>query len=83
MSPASSNHLIRSSQHIRWNRKPDLLGGFQIDYEFKFRRLLDGEIFRFCSFKNLIDVGRGAAIKISNQRTVSHESDKAPHSPIA
>ena len=27
----SFDHLVRSRQHLGWNRKPDLLGGFEID----------------------------------------------------
>ena len=30
------------SQHIWWNRQIDLFGGFEIDDEFKLRRLLHG-----------------------------------------
>jgi hypothetical protein len=52
---SSSDHPIRSRQHIGWNREADLLGGFEIDNEFKFRRLLNWNIGRLCSFKNLID----------------------------
>jgi len=40
----SSNHFIRPRQHIRRYREADLLGGFQIDDEFKLRRLFDGEV---------------------------------------
>jgi hypothetical protein len=35
-----SNHLIRSRQHVRRNCEADLLGGFKIDDELKFGRLL-------------------------------------------
>jgi hypothetical protein len=38
---ASSNYSVRSRQHIRWNREADLLRGFQVDHQFKLRRLLD------------------------------------------
>lgn len=31
----SPNDSIRSSQHIRWNGKTDLLGGFEVDDELK------------------------------------------------
>jgi hypothetical protein len=36
------DHLIRSRYHVGWNRDADLLGGYQIDYELKFHRLLYG-----------------------------------------
>jgi hypothetical protein len=47
---------IRPRQHVRWNRQTDLLGGFQIDHELEFRRLLDRKISGLCAFENLIDV---------------------------
>jgi hypothetical protein len=40
---ASSYDLIRPHQHIGTNRQADLLGGFQIDDELKFLRLLKGQ----------------------------------------
>ena len=47
------NDFIRPRQHIWRNRQADLLGGFQIDDEFKFRRLLDGQISRLGPFRIL------------------------------
>jgi hypothetical protein len=37
----SLNYSIGSRQYIRRYGQPDLLGGFQIDHQFEFRRLLD------------------------------------------
>jgi hypothetical protein len=48
------DHLICSSQNVGWNRKSDLLGGLQIDDEFKLLRLLDGQVGRFCSIEDLV-----------------------------
>jgi hypothetical protein len=36
--------LVRPRQHIRRNRKSDLLSGFQIDDQLELRRLLHGKI---------------------------------------
>jgi hypothetical protein len=45
----SSNYPIRSRQNIGRNYQPYLLGGFQIDHEFEFSRLLDsGLLLRLC-----------------------------------
>jgi hypothetical protein len=44
------NHLIRSREHIRWNRQADLLGGFQIDYELKLGWLLYRQVCGFRAF---------------------------------
>ena len=43
----SSNHSIRPRQHIRRNGQRDLPGGFEIDHQLEFRRLLDGQLRRF------------------------------------
>ena len=37
------NDFIRSRQHVRWNRKADLLSGLQIDDQLELRRLLNGQ----------------------------------------
>ena len=42
------DHLIRSRQHIRWNRQANLLGRLEIDDKLKLRRLLDRKVGRFC-----------------------------------
>ena len=38
---SSLDDLIRSRQHTGRNCQPDLLGGFEINYELELRRLLD------------------------------------------
>jgi hypothetical protein len=43
---SSSDHLIRSCQHVRRNREADLFGRFQIDDKFKLRWLFHGKIRR-------------------------------------
>jgi hypothetical protein len=42
----SSNDSIGSSQHIGWNSQTDLLGGFQVDHQLEFRRLLHRQVDR-------------------------------------
>ena len=55
------DHSIRSRQHVRRNRDSDLFGGFQIDDELKFRRLLDGEVRGLGTLQDLAHVHGGAA----------------------
>jgi hypothetical protein len=50
------DHLVRPHQHIRRNRKADLLGCFQINHQLKLRRLLDREISGFRPFDNFVNV---------------------------
>jgi hypothetical protein len=40
-------HSVRPDQHIRRDREADLLGGFEIEEQFKLHRLLDGQVGRF------------------------------------
>src|SRR5262245_35176937 len=46
MGQHSANHLVRSRQHVRWNRQADLFGGFQVDNKFKLCRLLYWQVRR-------------------------------------
>jgi len=50
----SSNHLVRSRQHIWRNCQADLLGGFEIDDKFELFGLLGGYIRRFCIFEDFV-----------------------------
>jgi hypothetical protein len=40
----SLDDLVRSCQHIRWNRQPDLFSRFQIEHQFELRGLFYGQI---------------------------------------
>jgi len=53
---ASFNYFIRPHQHIRRNRQADLLGSFEIDHEFKLRRLFHGMICGLCAFWNFVRI---------------------------
>src|SRR5919108_889603 len=68
-----SNYFVRSRQHVRRNREPDLLRGFEIDHQLKFRRPLDREFARFGSPQNPVNVSRGAAIHLRQTYAVRHE----------
>src|SRR5215467_5999260 len=52
------DHSIRSHQHIGRDRQADLLGRFEIDHQFEFRRLLDWQIGGLGAFQNLVDISR-------------------------
>src|SRR4029079_9420704 len=57
----SSNHPIRSRQHIGWNNKANLFGGFEIDHQLKLGRLLAWKFGGLGTFQNLVDIaGRTA-----------------------
>jgi len=44
------DHPIRPHQHVGRNRQADLLGGFEVDSEFKFHRLLHRNVSGLSSF---------------------------------
>src|SRR5215813_11206481 len=67
------NDSVRSCQHIRRNREPDLLRRFQIDDEFELLRLLDGEISRRSAFEDFVHVRSGAAKQVANAYAVRHK----------
>src|SRR4029453_16235660 len=62
--PKSLDHPIRPRQHVGWNRQADLLGGFQIDDEFKLRRLLHWQLGSLSSLENFIDVIGDAPVAV-------------------
>ena len=53
------NDLVRSRQHVRWNRQADLLGRFQIDDELKLRWLLHRQIGGLGTFQDLVHICSG------------------------
>ena len=76
----SLEHLIRPRQHVRRNCQADLLGGFQIDDELKFRRLLDRQVGWLCSFENLVDIDGGAPVQFCNVWPIGHQAHQLPQS---
>src|SRR5437660_5854727 len=68
------NYPIRSSQHVRWNRQTDLLGRFQINDEFKLRRLLYRQVCGLRAFQDFVDISGGAAVQVGNAHAVKHEA---------
>src|SRR6266850_2869653 len=52
----SSDHSIRSRQHVGRDRQADLLSRFQVDDELELLRLLHGEIGGLCASEHLIHI---------------------------
>src|SRR5262245_31903564 len=72
--PSSLDHLIRSRQHIGRNCQVNLLGGFEIDDEFKLRCLLYWEVRRFGTFQNLVNVVGGLTVLVLGVHPIKHEA---------
>jgi hypothetical protein len=51
----SFDHFVRAKQKVL--RKPDRLGGLEIDYELDLRRLLGGQVARVRTPEDLVNVG--------------------------
>src|SRR5688572_1651298 len=64
---------IRPRQHVWRNRQADLLGGFEIDHQFKFRRLLHRQLSRLGSLEYFVHVGGGAPMAGRGVRSVVHK----------
>ena len=77
--PASSDHLIRSGQHIWWNRETDLFRCLEIDYKLKLRRLLDRQIGGLGPFEDLVHIRSGAPVQVVLARAVGHKPPGAIH----
>src|SRR5262249_45601554 len=69
----SLNDLIRSRQHVRRNRESDLLGGSEIDHQFKFCWLFDWKVSGLCTFQNLVNVSRGAARQVGKAWHIAYK----------
>ena len=66
------NDFIRSRHHVGRNRQADLLCRFEINDEFKLRRLLHRQISRLGTFQDLVHVdGRTAGI---GRRSLPHRT---------
>src|SRR5207249_1046487 len=69
----SSDHLIRLVQNRLRKCEADLLRRLKIDYQFKLRRLLDGEVARFGTFEDLVYVVSAAADQVVYARPIRYE----------
>jgi hypothetical protein len=73
-SPAwSLDHSVGPHQHVRRNRKSDLLRGFQIDDELEFLRLLHRKLSRLSAFEDLVHISSGAPVEVGEAHAVAHK----------
>src|SRR5688500_18781802 len=70
----SSDYSVCPCQHVRRNLEADLLGGFEVNDEFKLRCLLHWQISRFGAFQDFVHVNSRAPIKVDIVRSVGHEA---------
>src|SRR5262249_5014633 len=72
----SLDHLIRSRQHVRWNRQADLLRSLQIEHKLELHRLLDRKVGWLGPFEDLIDISGSAPIQVGSVRSICHQTAK-------
>src|SRR5262249_8722790 len=70
---ASLDHLIRPRQQRGWDREAERFGGLEVDDQLELRRLLDGQVGRFCTFEDLVDLDRRAAPGLIDAVAVVHQ----------
>src|SRR5215831_17692885 len=68
------DHLVGAGEQRWWHVEPERLAGFEVDYEIKLRRLLDGNICRVCPTENPIGELSSAAKKTREVRPVGHQT---------
>jgi hypothetical protein len=70
----SSDHLIRSHQHVGRDRDANLLSGLEIDDQLELRRLLHGQIGRLRALQEYVDVCSSAPPQVNEIRSVVHDA---------
>src|SRR5262249_20873130 len=68
------DYLVDAGEQQWGNSQPERLSRLEIDYQFKFGRLLDWQIARLSPLENLIHVIRRAPEQVRNVRAVGHEA---------
>src|SRR5262249_58301526 len=68
------NDPIRLREHLRRNRQADLLGRLEIDDDLELRRLLDRNIAKLGTFRNLLHVRGGAPAQVGHVHAVRHKA---------
>src|SRR4029453_4277449 len=71
--PFSFDQPIRSGEHLRRNRKPDLLCRFQIYHQLELRGLFHWQVSRLGSLQDSVHVVCDAPVAVREVRVVGHE----------
>src|SRR5262249_16937718 len=69
----SLDHLVGTQQNRDRDRDTDRLGSFQVNAELEFGGLLNRKVSGFRSFKDLVDVARGAPKHVRAARAIGQQ----------
>src|SRR5262249_31432994 len=77
----SFDHLVGQREQRGWHRETERLSGFEVDHQFNFGALLDGEISWFCALEDFSDIDPRAFIKVSVATSVAHQATNVRKDP--
>src|SRR5438477_7880163 len=72
----SLDNAVCAQQHRGGNREANLPGRLEVHDEFEPARLFDGQLGRFGSLEDLVDVTRAADDHVAENEAVGHETAK-------
>src|SRR5258708_4825009 len=78
----SLDHIVSLGKQSVRHGDPEDLGGFEVDEQFEFGGLFDGESSGLCTLEDLVHIAGGAPIQVGDVRPVRHQApaiDIAPN----
>src|SRR5262245_27721076 len=70
----SFDYLVGAGEERRRHFEAERLGGFSVDHQLEFGRLLDWKIGRLCAFEDFVDVAGGAVNQVGCICPIGDES---------
>jgi hypothetical protein len=74
LAPSLLDHLIRPLEQVDWHCQTEFFCRFEVNDEFKLRRLLDWKVSRLGASENLIHVTSRTALQVNIVDSIRHET---------